>query len=212
MLNDKFITDLVERLKQPLPGAKAHEPMRAIPKGSVLPNFNFKEAPRKGAVLILLYPDKQQLLFPLIKRATYKGVHSGQIALPGGKSEPGDKNILDTALREAEEEIGINKSKVEIIGQLSDFFVMPSNFMVSPVIGFMAERPKYIPDPTEVEKVLDASLQQIIYEESVLRKTIMAGGIYEMDAPCFEVAGETVWGATAMILNELRIILKGIGL
>jgi 8-oxo-dGTP pyrophosphatase MutT (NUDIX family) len=212
VLNDKFITDLVERLKQPLPGAIAHEPMRATPKGSVLPNFSFKEAPRKGAVLILLYPDKQQLFFPLIKRAIYKGVHSGQIALPGGKFEPGDKNVLDTALREAEEEIGIIKSKVEIIGQLSDFFVIPSNFMVSPVLGFTSERPKFQPDSTEVEKVLDASLQFILYEESIKRKTILAGGLYEMDAPCFEVAGETVWGATAMMINELRLILKDIGL
>lgn len=212
VLNDKLILDLSERLKRPLPGAVAHEPMRATPKGSVLPKFNFSEPPRKGAVLILLYPEEQQLFFPLIKRATYRGVHSGQIALPGGKAEEGDKHIYDTALREAEEEIGINKSKVEIIGQLSDFFVIPSNFIVSPVIGFTSERPKYQPDPLEVEKVLDASLQNILNKESIIRKTILAGGLYEMDAPCFIVGGEMVWGATAMMLNEFRLILADVGI
>lgn len=211
-MKEEFIISLTERLKRPLPGPIAHEPMRATPKGSVLPKFNFQEPPRKGAVLILLYPNDNKLYFPLIKRATYRGVHSGQIALPGGKSEPRDKDVLETALREAEEEIGIDRSKVELIGKLSDFFVIPSNFMVSPVLGFTTRQPVFNPDPTEVERVLHASLEHILLDKYLTRRTILAGGVYEMDAPCFDVEGETVWGATAMMLNEFRTILRDIGL
>jgi 8-oxo-dGTP pyrophosphatase MutT (NUDIX family) len=211
-MSNRLISDLRERLKQPLPGELAHQMMRAEPKGKVLPDFKFNEAPRPGAVLILLYPESNELHFPLIKRSTYRGVHSGQIALPGGKSEPSDKDMVTTALREAEEEIGVDRNKIQIIGSLTDFYVIPSNFLVKPVIAYYDEKPNFKPNPFEVEKVIPANLKIIIQEESIRRKVLLAGGIYAMDAPYFEVSGETVWGATAMMLNELRLILKDIGL
>src|SRR6185436_13906470 len=96
---------LIERLQHPLPGAAAHEPLRALPVGEVFPNFQHKLPPKPGSVLIVLYPRNGSIWFPLIKRQEYKGAHSGQVSLPGGKAETGE-GIVDTALREGEEEIG----------------------------------------------------------------------------------------------------------
>src|SRR5687767_2401868 len=121
---------LLARLLQQLPGGDAHEPFRAHPVGDVRPLFDHKTPPRPGGVLILLYEEDGTIKFPLIKRPEYAGAHSGQISLPGGKAEPDEDAIL-TALRECEEEIGIQRNLPQVLGKLSDFFVMPSNFMVT---------------------------------------------------------------------------------
>ena len=125
-------TLLRERLLHPLPGGDAHESFRAHPVGDVRPLFSHKNPPRPGGVLILLYEEDGLIKFPLIKRPDYPGAHGGQVSLPGGKAEPDEDNIA-CALREGEEEIGISRNLIEVIGTLSDFFVMPSNFMITPV-------------------------------------------------------------------------------
>ncbi len=195
----------------PLPGDEAHAPLRATPVGSVIPKFEHKVAAKLGSVLILLYPDEGQIRFPLIKRPDYLGAHSGQISFPGGKAEPGE-DYVDAALREGEEEVGVRKESVNVIGRLSDFFVIPSNFLVVPVIGYVNHKPLFVPDPVEVVKIISGNLSQLIQEEAVKEKEILAAGKYRMKAPHFEIENEVVWGATAMMLNEFRVILKSIGL
>src|ERR1043165_9944766 len=116
-----FISRLAGRLELPLPGPSAHEPMRAMPSGNLKPDFQHKLPPKPGSVLILLYPDEGKIKFPLTKRAEYNGAHSGQVSFPGGKSE-GDESRIDTALREGEEEIGIIRSDITVVGKLSEFF------------------------------------------------------------------------------------------
>src|SRR6188768_3645024 len=130
---DELIEKLSRRLQTELPGSKAHEPMRATPIGNLVPKFEHKLPPKPGSVLILLYEDEGEIKFPLIKRPEYLGTHSGQISFPGGKADPGEDPI-ETALREGEEEVGIDRSKVSVLGTLSNFFVIPSNFLVTPVI------------------------------------------------------------------------------
>jgi len=199
---------LSERLLLELPGATAHEPMRAIPVGSTIPKFEHKLPAKPGSVLILLYEEDGIVKFPLIKRPEYLGAHSGQISLPGGKAENGE-NPIETALREGEEEIGIDSSKVNVLGRLSDFFVIPSNFLVTPIVGTI-ESPIFTPDKREVARILSADLFDLLREESVLQKEIIAAGQYRMMAPHFEIDGEVVWGATAMMLNELRLVVRGL--
>ena len=149
-----LIDKLEARLKFPLPGARAHEPLRATPTGLIKPKFEHLVPPRPGSVLILLYWDNGQLKFPLTKRPEYLGAHSGQVSFPGGKAEA-NEDAIQTALREAEEEIGISGNQVRIIGKLSNFFVIPSNFMVTPIVGFLDGKPIFTPQESEVTRILE---------------------------------------------------------
>ena len=206
---DSFINDLREHLRQPLPGHSAHDLMRAEPIGHWRPKLDHKTPPRPGAVLILLYPEDGIVKFPLIRRATYAGAHSGQISLPGGKAEAGE-TVIETALREAEEEIGLDRSQAEVLGVLTEFFVIASNFTVTPVVAAMRGPIVFKPDPHETAGIIYGDLFDLLREEAVLKKEILAAGQYRMMAPHFEIEGEVVWGATAMMLNELRVILRDV--
>ncbi|MDL5049479.1 NUDIX domain-containing protein [Oscillatoria amoena NRMC-F 0135] len=105
-----------DRLRGNLPGSLAHEPLRAKPVGHVIPKFEHKVPPKPGSVLLLLLPHSDSFVFPLIKRPDYSGLHSGQVSFPGGKAE-GSETPEETALREAQEEIGIDPSRITIIRQ-----------------------------------------------------------------------------------------------
>jgi 8-oxo-dGTP pyrophosphatase MutT (NUDIX family) len=200
-LSDK----LSRRLLRALPGATAHDPMRAVPVGNLRPNFEHKLPPKPGSVLILLYEEEGHIRFPLIKRPEYTGAHSGQISLPGGKAEPGE-DVIQTALREGEEEIGVDSKQVKVIGKLSNFFVIPSNFMVTPIVGTIVA-PVFKPDAYEVSRIISCNLMDLLLEGAIRQKEILAAGKFRMMAPHFEIDGEVVWGATAMMLNEFRTVL-----
>jgi 8-oxo-dGTP pyrophosphatase MutT (NUDIX family) len=181
--------------------------MRAKPIGTVIPNFRHETPPKQGSVLILLYESGGIIRFPLIKRPQYLGAHSGQISLPGGKAEP-NETAVEAALREGEEEIGIKAETVKVLGALSEFFVIPSNFLVTPVIGIINQKPIFKADTYEVERILHGNLQELLTAEAIRQKEILAAGRFTMLAPHFEIENEIVWGATAMMLNELRILLQ----
>ncbi len=202
-------TLLSDRLKQPLPGSIAHEPLRATPAGLIVPRFEHRSPPKPGSVLILLYEEKGKIMFPLTKRPDYMGTHGGQISLPGGKTE-GAETRIETALREAEEEIGISASKINVLGSLTEFFVIPSNFLITPVIGYLNETPDFKPDSKEVKKIIYTSVDDLLRDDAVHTKEIMAANMFPMSAPHFEIENEIVWGATAMMLNEFRMILKDV--
>jgi 8-oxo-dGTP pyrophosphatase MutT (NUDIX family) len=204
-----LINNLIERLKRELPSALAHDPLRAVPVGSIKPKFRADAPARPGSVLILLYEDEGEIKFPLIKRPEYAGAHGGQISLPGGKSEAGE-NSIDTALREAQEEIGVDSRHVTVIGRLSEFHVIPSNFLITPVVASMDHKPELIPDPYEVAGILTGRVSDLIREDAVGITEILAAGHYRMKAPHFKIEGQIVWGATAMMLNEFRMIVREI--
>lgn len=209
MLLETLVHELDKRLKDPLPATAAHELLRARPVSGAFPDFGHKLPPKPGSVLILLYEENGVIKLPLTKRATYKGAHSAQISFPGGKAEAGE-NAIQAALREAEEEIGIHQADVQVIGQLSDFNVIPSNFLVTPIVGAMNYVPVFKPDPREVDKIIYAELTDLIRDDAVYEEEILAAGVYPMIAPHFLIEKEIVWGATAMMLNELRVLVKEI--
>jgi 8-oxo-dGTP pyrophosphatase MutT (NUDIX family) len=204
-----LVDRLAARLKQALPSALAHDPLRAVPIGNVIPKFEHKLPPKAGSVLILLYEDNGRILFPLIKRTEYNGAHSGQVSLPGGKAEAGEDSI-QTALREAQEEIGVDPVSVNVIGRLSDFFVIPSNFIVTPVVASVNGTPTFKPDPHEVERIILGDVDSLIKDDAIRTREILASGTFRMNAPHFEIEKEVVWGATAMMLNEFRFVLREI--
>ena len=206
---DRFIEQLAGRLRQPLPGKEAHEQLRAISLGDLTPIFDHKAGPKPGSVMLLLYPDGGKIKFPLTKRPDYVGTHGGQVSFPGGKAEP-NETIEQTAMREAEEEIGVRRADIEMIGRLSEFFVIPSNFMVTPVVAWQPTKPIFIPDPVEVVKILECSIEDLMKEDAVQVKEILAARKYRLSAPHFMLEDEIVWGATAMMLNEFRTLIQEI--
>jgi 8-oxo-dGTP pyrophosphatase MutT (NUDIX family) len=198
---------LSERLKRELPSALAHDPLRAVPVGQFKPKFKSDVPTRPGSVLILLYEDEGDIKFPLIKRPEYQGAHGGQISLPGGKAEAGE-NSIETALREAQEEIGVDSHSVKILGRLSEFHVIPSNFLITPVVASIDVKPEWIPDPYEVAGILTGRISELVREDAVRTTEILAAGQYRMNAPHFNIENQIVWGATAMMLNEFRMVLR----
>jgi 8-oxo-dGTP pyrophosphatase MutT (NUDIX family) len=210
MYSDSFsllCSQLKHRLSEALPGEQAHNIFRATPVGDVRPLFSHQDPPRAGAVLLLLYEDNGIIKFPLTKRNEYAGPHGGQISLPGGKAEPGE-DAIDTALRECHEEIGVDRGSITVLGKLSNFFVIPSNYVVTPIIACISPKPVFKPDPYEVSKIFEATIQHLVAEDAIKEKEILAAGKYRMIAPHFEIENEVVWGATAMMLNEFRVILR----
>ena len=203
-----FITQLKAELLHDLPGVAAH--LRLAPEIRI----NDLKIPKhptnamESAVLIILYPNNGHLKTVVILRNEYNGVHSGQISLPGGKTEKSDIDFKFTALREAQEEIGIIPSELEIIGQLSRFYVIPSNFIIYPFVAFCTQRPLFHPDPLEVQKIIEIDVFNEISYDKIVTKTLSFKDRVQIDAPGFAVSGEFMWGATAMIFSELLHVLK----
>lgn len=199
---------LTERLRGPLPGVAAHTAM--IPFVATGVRFKYKATmpARRGSVLILLYEDGDGVYFPLIKRPAYTGVHGGQVSLPGGKAEPGE-NTTETAMREGEEEIGIDSRRVRPVGELTSFTVTVSNIFVTPVVGVYQGTPDFKPDAREVDRILVYSVGELLRQEEILSREILSSGSLPLMAPYFEADDEIIWGATAMVLNEFRMVLRG---
>ena len=207
----EFVEALQRRIHKPLPGFAAQKRMAPAITRSDRFILSTKGNAKPGGVLLLLYPHNDKIWFPLMQRPTYDGAHSGQVSLPGGKQEPVDKDRIQTAIREAQEEIGIDPGSIEIIGQLTELFIPASNYMVLPVVGFTTQKPAFVPEPREVEEVIEASLEEFMDREKHKRKDIIVRGNVRLDAPYFEIDGKVVWGATAMILSEFYLILDEIG-
>lgn len=203
-----FIEKLKTRLNEPLPGSMAHDIMASESRLKLkMPSPN--ERTRESAVLILFYPSKNQIFIPLILRPQYDGVHGGQIAFPGGRAEKEDENLIRTALREAQEEIGVRVSDVKVLGELTKLYIPPSNFYVQPVMGYMTHKPDFYPDPREVDKVVEISLNEIKNPTIIGRKTLTVRGV-EIDTPFYDIKETTVWGATAMMISELLTLIESL--
>lgn len=204
----KFITELQHKLQQHLLGQEAH--LKMMPKESAKIRFDEERMAkaRLSSVLILFYEKQGEIYLPLTQRNDYKGTHSGQVSFPGGKWEPEDIELVNTAKREAREEIGVPESDVEVIGQLSDLFIPPSNFRVSPFVSFTDKEPQFVIDPYEVKELLEVPLDHLLDDSVLKRKDIDISNGFKMNAPYFELEGKVVWGATAMMLSELKTILQ----
>lgn len=166
--------------------------------------------PRKAAVMALFYPDEQnKTTFLLTQRASYNGTHSAQISFPGGKYDQEDDNMRQTALRELEEEVGVFRNSVEVIRQLSDTYIPPSNFMVTPFIGFLDEKPSLTPNE-EVAKLIEIEAAALLNEENISSIVMETSYMKEIEVPCFKFYDHVVWGATAMMLSEIKDLMKEI--
>lgn len=194
---------LEKHLEQNLPGEKAQFKLAPETRPTGHPNDNTIEA----GVLILIYPDEQGIPTTVfMKRPEYEGHHSAQISFPGGKSEITDKNIIETALRESFEEIGIKPGLVEVIGTLTPLFIPVSNFLVHPIIGFTKRKPAFILDKNEVDYLIVCPLLKLLKAE--IKETIMHINRTSYNVPYYDINNEVIWGATSMIVSELIEVLN----
>jgi len=204
----RFKAQLMQKLTEPLPGAAAHK--RMLPAFRAETSLNLSDNARESGVLLLLYPEQQRTHLVLIQRSDDGGSHSGQIALPGGKRELSDRDIVHTALREANEEVSLDPENVEIAGQLSPLFVNVSNFLIHPVVAFAGKRPPLHKSDYEVARIIYPDLDQLFAARKTERIIIPSKGDNMFwEAPVYKLDTETiVWGATAMILSELEILYQ----
>lgn len=208
-MNDLRLHKLKEflrlRLKEPLPGKKAQVEMsRPERENSLDP----PDAVRAGVLLILI---ENGLLIPLMQRPGNSGPHSGQISFPGGREEPEDKDLAETALRETEEEFGLRPQKLELLGALTPLYIPVSGFRVYPFVAWHQEEPLYNPDPSEVEQIISFPLNKLLQPETLRTETIdvfYKGKTIPYETPVFRTEGHRIWGATAMMLNEFLTLIK----
>lgn len=194
----------------PKPGLNAQlkmAPPQRFEKGQILPKI--PRDVRYAAVMMLLYPTHgHELSFCLIQRTTYDGKHSGQVSFPGGKKEEDDADFWATALRETQEEIGVDAKQVSFLTQLSSTYIPPSNFFVYPYMAIMDHRPRFIVEVEEVNQIIEVPLRELLCDTAMQTAIISASYSKEIEVPAFLFNHYKVWGATAMILSEARELIR----
>jgi 8-oxo-dGTP pyrophosphatase MutT (NUDIX family) len=173
-------------------------------------NRNFPEnpgIPNPAAVLILLFPVSNVPYIVFMKRAEYPGIHSGQISLPGGRTEKGDTGLENTALRETTEELGIVSDNIKIIGKLSPLLIPVSGFVVHPFVGVVPYKPKWEPDKNEVSYLIESPVVELASRDNIKNEIWKLHG-RKVEVPFYLVKDEKIWGATAMIISEFLEIMK----
>jgi len=198
---------LSQRLEKKLPGVSSQNIMLITPQNSVeyfIPPDNIV----LSAVLILLFPIREDIHFFLTKRTNTVQYHKGQISLPGGAKEEGEE-LIGTALRETDEEIGISSDSIQIIGQLTLLLVPVTGFQIHPFIGFSEHKPETATDPMEVESVFSVSIHSLVHQKThQLEERTLRGHLYQV--PYYHLNNKKVWGATSMILSEFKTVLNTI--
>jgi 8-oxo-dGTP pyrophosphatase MutT (NUDIX family) len=208
-MNFKDFTKKIEDLQQiKLGGLEAQ--FRMAPQLRLRYNKDKIQAnnPRKAAVLALLYPNmKNETTLLLTQRASYKGTHSAQISFPGGKTEKRDLNLQETALRETFEEVGVVPSTIAVIRELTDVYIPPSNFLATPFLGFIHEKPKFILNH-EVAIIIEVLVSDLLNEKNMTSVNLSTSYMKNSEVPCFKIDNHIIWGATGMMLSEIKELLK----
>jgi 8-oxo-dGTP pyrophosphatase MutT (NUDIX family) len=208
---NRFPELLKYELTKELPGTEVQWQMASADR--MLRNYPRKAGPdaRAAAVLIMLYPENHAVYTTFMQRPNYDGVHGGQISFPGGKMEPSDKDIIHTALREAQEETGIDISGLNILGTLTPLFIPVSNMLVTPVAVWIKKKPFFKIKPDEVVYLFNASLERLMDPTIIKEKPFEVRG--EMiNVKYYDFESHVIWGATAMMLHELLVIINNIGI
>lgn len=204
MMVERTVEDIRAALARPLPGVAAQ--MKLAPPYRI---ERLSQAPpadaRPAGVLIALYPRHGGLQFVLTRRTDDVEKHKGQISLPGGAQEPGE-SLLDTALREMREEVGVEIEPAAVLGRLSSLYVPPSGFLIAPFVAALPAEPRFVPMQREVAEVIEVSLAALFDPEVVRREVWTLRGM-EVEVPFFQIGLHKVWGATAMVLSEFADVV-----
>jgi len=200
----KIKAQIRDALTHELPGEKAHRLL--LPRGREL-NPKTDIATLQSSVLMLLFPIDDQINTCLIRRPATMRNHAGQIAFPGGRYENSDQDLIQTALRESNEETGTDSSNIEILGALTPLYVQVSNFTINPFIGWTDKMPDFKIDKREVDELVIIPIDQFSHHSSSqLREVSTIYGVIEV--PGFYIDELFIWGATAMIISEFNELYK----
>jgi 8-oxo-dGTP pyrophosphatase MutT (NUDIX family) len=209
MNHSDFIIAIQKLEHLQLPALNSHRKMAPLERIKMLEETNLNRPnARNAAVMMLFYPKNSKTHFALIKRNSYPGVHSSQIAFPGGKVEEVDENLMQTALRETHEEIGVHPSLIKVIRSFTTVYIPPSNYLVHPFFGFSEHEIQFILQVDEVAGIIETPLNLLLDDTIITSKTIETSYSRSIEIPAFQVYEHTVWGATAMMLSELKDMLK----
>ncbi len=206
---DKWISSLALRMEKGLPGNEAHIKMAPLNRKSLSDTEFSNTSYRTAAVLALIVPDpiNSNPRIVLIERSEGPVSHSGQISFPGGKRE-GDEDLLATALREANEELGIQANQVSLLGGLTSLYIPPSNFLVHPFLGYMNEIPEFILSVAEVKRVLLLPILSFLDQENISIEIFKSSNGTAVEAPIYRIDDVTIWGATAMMIAEISSLIN----
>lgn len=193
------------KLAETLPGVEAQMRFAPVTPRSGWRPGHYPDDARVAAALVLIYPGERGPSIPLTVRASGLARHAGQISLPGGAADAGE-TLAETALREAQEEIGIRTSTVQILGELTPVWVLVSGFTLHPVVAVTHERPAFVPAAGEVAEIVEISLDDLRDASRIRRGTRVREGV-AVEYPYFDLMGHQVWGATAMILGEFICLI-----
>ncbi|UZO80337.1 CoA pyrophosphatase [Aquimarina sp. ERC-38] len=211
MTFEQFKQYLPKIEKMSLPGVKAHASLVSTDRKKELELINpVLRNPRKAGVLLLVFPKNHRAHIVLIQRPVYKGVHSAQIALPGGKVEKEDSSLEQTALRETWEEVGVPPEQIALVREMTKVYIPPSNFWVYPFLGYADRQPQFKRQEEEVAAVLEIPIDSLLDESNLTTHRTGKADIRDVEVPSFNLGGHMVWGATAMMLNEFKVFLKTI--
>lgn len=193
----------------PLPGEDAHRKLAPLMRREELARLDVdKLNPQHAGVMAVFYPGSMGITqLVLILRKTYKGVHSNQVGFPGGRLEETDRDLMETALRETEEEVGIPRHEIEVIKKLSRLYIPPSNFWVQPYLGIMHKLPQLVPQEEEVAAILEVSLADFLDDQNQITENLSTSYANNIEVPAYRLNGHVVWGATGMMLSEIREML-----
>ena len=201
-----LIDYLRRRLLEPLPGRDAQLRMAPNPRRFPDPGVTLRPA----AALLLIYPHDGEWWVPLTVRGAGLRHHGGQVSLPGGRLDRPDESVIEAALREANEEVGVAAADVEVLGELTPLPIPVSGFLLHPVLGTAARRPDFVPAVDEVDRLIELPIPRLLQPDAVAweRRVMAQTPDVTMDVPYFAIEGARVWGATAMVLAEFIAVLE----
>ena len=207
---DLFLNSISKIEQAPLPGQASQFKMSPPYRMDLIEKqAEAMKSSKRAGVLALFYPDTlQNTNLILILRKTYKGVHSAQVGFPGGKLEPQDESLEYTAVRETQEEVGVPLKDIKVIKAMTEVYIPPSNFTVHPFMGITTKTPKFVKQDDEVEDLIEVTLKDFIDDNLMTSQLIMTSLQKEVEVPAFHFNVHIVWGATAMMLNEVKDLLK----
>jgi len=204
-----FFNALPNVLDLELPSISSHIKMAPLERVKMMEENSYDvSSVRKAAVMMLFYPKNDITHLLLIVRNSYPGVHSSQIAFPGGKVEDIDFDLKQTALRETHEEIGIHPNDIRVIRDFSSIYIPPSNFLVYPFLGISQTELTFTLQEEEVAGIIELPLSTLLDDSIIYHKNLETSYSKLIEVPVFQIEEHSVWGATAMMLSELKDVLN----